>query len=266
MYRAHSGAVRSFVHRRARPAVADDVVAEVFVLAWRRLDQAPGDELAWLLGIARGVLANRRRGDARQQALHDRLAAGTVRGVELEPEGSSEDSTLMAALRCWQPLPVTSLAVTVAVSPRGRRGSDRPAGLAAARASEQDVLVLRELVEEVKAAAEDHGRTIEADARLHHLIAGIADNRLAGAFSAWIVDVLQPRLVAVIEPAVVVSVIAEQHRDLLEAIARGDPTSAERAMREHLVYLRDVVNAVEPAPPGKLSTEAGSASEISPRS
>jgi GntR family transcriptional regulator, transcriptional repressor for pyruvate dehydrogenase complex len=129
------------------------------------------------------------------------------------------------------------------------------AGLAAARATEQDVRVLRELVEEVNAAADDHARTTDADARLHHLIAEIADNRLAGAFSEWIVNVLQPRLAAVIEPAVVVSVIAEQHRDLLEAIARGDPTAAERAMREHLVYLRDVVNALEQSAPANLSTD-----------
>jgi DNA-binding FadR family transcriptional regulator len=134
------------------------------------------------------------------------------------------------------------------------------AGLAAARATEHDVLVLRELVEEVNAAANDHARTIEADPRLHHLIADLADNRLPGACSAWIVDVLQPRLAAVIEPAVVVSVIAEQHRDLLEAIARGDPMAAERAMREHLVYLRDVVNAIEQSAPASLSTEAGSPS------
>jgi hypothetical protein len=61
---------------------------------------------------------------------------------------------------------------------------------------------------------------------------------------------------AVIESAVVVSVIAEQHRDLLEALARGDPTAAERAMREHVVYLRDVVNAVEQSAPSNLSTDA----------
>src|SRR5690348_13730501 len=87
LYRAHCGSVRSFVHRRVRPAGADDVVADVFVLAWRALDKAPGDELPWLLGIARGVLANRRRGEARQQALHDRLAASTVAGVQPAPEG-----------------------------------------------------------------------------------------------------------------------------------------------------------------------------------
>jgi len=121
------------------------------------------------------------------------------------------------------------------------------AGLAATRASEDDVTVLRALVEEVKAAATDHARTLDADTRVHHLIAQIADNRLAGAFTEWIVEVLQPRLAAVIEPAVVVSVIADQHRDLLEAIVRGDAAAAERAMREHLVYVRDVVNAVQQA-------------------
>jgi GntR family transcriptional regulator, transcriptional repressor for pyruvate dehydrogenase complex len=121
------------------------------------------------------------------------------------------------------------------------------AGLAAARATEEDVVVLRALVEEVTAAAADHARTLEVDVRVHHVIAQIADNRLAGAFTGWIVDVLQPRLAAVIEPAVVVSVIADQHRDLLEAIVRGDPGAAERAMREHLVYVRDVVSAVQQA-------------------
>lgn len=118
------------------------------------------------------------------------------------------------------------------------------AGLAAERAVEDDVAVLRELVEEVKGADMELERITELDARLHHLIAQIADNTLAAAFTSWIVDVLQPRLAAVIEPAVVEAVIADQHVDLLEAIVRGDPVAAERAMREHLVYLRDLVSTV----------------------
>jgi len=90
--------VRSFVHRRVPSAAADDVVADVFVIAWRGLDKAPGDELAWLLAIARGVLANRRRGEARRLALRDRLAASSVAGVQQEPEGCGGGSGLMGAL------------------------------------------------------------------------------------------------------------------------------------------------------------------------
>lgn len=122
------------------------------------------------------------------------------------------------------------------------------AGLAAQRAGERDIVELQALVEEVEAASTDLAEITELDARLHHLIAKIADNRLAGAFSGWIVDVLQPRLAQVIAPAVVESVIADQHRDLLQAIARADPIAAERAMREHLVYLRDLVTAVSGVP------------------
>jgi GntR family transcriptional repressor for pyruvate dehydrogenase complex len=122
------------------------------------------------------------------------------------------------------------------------------AGLAAQRAGEDDVAALRVLVGDVEAAATDHEQIGQIDAQLHRLIARIADNRLAGALTGWIVDVFQPRLRAVIEPAVVEVVIVDQHRDLVRAIARGDPVAAERAMREHLVYLRDLVTAVSGAP------------------
>jgi GntR family transcriptional regulator, transcriptional repressor for pyruvate dehydrogenase complex len=121
------------------------------------------------------------------------------------------------------------------------------AGLAAQRAGEQDVAKLKALISELDDQVPDLERITELDARLHHLIAQIAGNRLAGAFGHWIVDVLQPRLATVIEPAVIEAVIADQHRDLVVAIVRGDPIAAERAMREHLVYLGDLVAAVAAA-------------------
>jgi RNA polymerase sigma-70 factor, ECF subfamily len=90
--------VRAFVHRRVTSAAADDVMSEVFVIAWRRLDQAPPDELPWLLGIARGVLANQRRGDARRLALRDRLTASAVTGIEHAPDSSDGESEVLRAL------------------------------------------------------------------------------------------------------------------------------------------------------------------------
>ena len=98
LYQAHCGAVRSFVYRRVPAAAADDAVADVFVTAWRRLDEAPADELAWLLGIARGVLANQRRGQARQLALRDRLVANAIAGIGDGPERSIEGGAVMGAL------------------------------------------------------------------------------------------------------------------------------------------------------------------------
>jgi RNA polymerase sigma-70 factor (ECF subfamily) len=57
LYLEHYAAVRAFAWRRARD-LSDDIVAETFLVAWRRLDEAPAGELPWLLGVARRVWLN----------------------------------------------------------------------------------------------------------------------------------------------------------------------------------------------------------------
>ena len=61
---------------RARSAAdAEDAVAEVFLAAWRRLDEVPGGQEArlWLYGTARRVMANQARTSRRKALLHVRL-------------------------------------------------------------------------------------------------------------------------------------------------------------------------------------------------
>jgi RNA polymerase sigma-70 factor (ECF subfamily) len=89
LYLLHAGEVRRFVMRRGGEAGADDVVAEVFLSAWRRLDEVPSRPLPWLLGIARGVLANRRRADERHAALIARLASQTRTAARDDVETST---------------------------------------------------------------------------------------------------------------------------------------------------------------------------------
>ena len=66
-----------FVRRRVHPTHAEDVVGEVMLVAWRRLDDVPGDlsaARAWLFGVARKTLQNTRRRDDRHAAVAVRLA------------------------------------------------------------------------------------------------------------------------------------------------------------------------------------------------
>ncbi|MFI6926633.1 RNA polymerase sigma factor [Nonomuraea spiralis] len=63
--------VWAYVVSRAGRQVADEVVSETFAVAWRRLDDVPEPPLPWLLGVARNLL----RDDARSQARRDALAA-----------------------------------------------------------------------------------------------------------------------------------------------------------------------------------------------
>jgi RNA polymerase sigma factor (sigma-70 family) len=80
---------------------AADVVAETFLVAWRRLDSVPpGDEARlWLYGVARRQLANQRRGRLRRSRLADRLRAelpGAVAGAR--PAEDSRAAAVVAAL------------------------------------------------------------------------------------------------------------------------------------------------------------------------
>jgi RNA polymerase sigma-70 factor (ECF subfamily) len=77
LYRLYADRVHAYARRRSDASTADDVVAEVFVVVWRRLDEVPEQPLGWLLGVARRVLANRRRAAERAAALHERLAVST---------------------------------------------------------------------------------------------------------------------------------------------------------------------------------------------
>jgi DNA-directed RNA polymerase specialized sigma24 family protein len=49
----HSAAVRAYAARRVAQGVVDDVSSDVFVVAWRRLEDMPEDALPWLLACAR---------------------------------------------------------------------------------------------------------------------------------------------------------------------------------------------------------------------
>jgi RNA polymerase sigma-70 factor (ECF subfamily) len=68
--------VLRFVARRAHPSYAEDVAAEVYLVAWRRFEDVPdGDGArAWLFGVARNVLLTGHRSASRRAALDVRLA------------------------------------------------------------------------------------------------------------------------------------------------------------------------------------------------
>ncbi|MER6443117.1 sigma-70 family RNA polymerase sigma factor [Streptomyces sp. NPDC001185] len=74
LYRRNYVAIESYVTKRADPSSVLDVVADVFLTAWRRFADVPkGKELPWLYGVARRTLANDRRSRQRQLSLAELL-------------------------------------------------------------------------------------------------------------------------------------------------------------------------------------------------
>lgn len=91
--------VRDFVLRRAPAAAVDDLVAETFLVAWRRFADIGEDPLAWLLGVARRSVANQLRAERRRGALAGRLQNLSSVSVQAwEPPGEM-DPELARALR-----------------------------------------------------------------------------------------------------------------------------------------------------------------------
>jgi len=124
---AHAAAVRAYAARRIPAGDVDDVTSEVFVVAWRRLDDVPDDALPWLLGCARRIIANRLRGTQRQTALRHRLGLErpTPSGVSIPDSGlATALGTLSAADRealmlvGWDGLDHTRAAAAAGCSPR----------------------------------------------------------------------------------------------------------------------------------------------------
>lgn len=73
----HRNALLRYAIRRLGDInIAEDVVAETFIAAWRHLEELPNsdEQLLWLYGIARRVLSNAHRGQQRQARLRGRLA------------------------------------------------------------------------------------------------------------------------------------------------------------------------------------------------
>ncbi len=150
LYRAHADRVHAYALRRTSPAVADDIVAEVFLVAWRKLHKIPADaELPWLLAVARRVLANRRRSEGRAAALHVRLADESrtgAAGVDGPPvndavqralAGLSDGDRELLLLVAWEGLRVHEAAQVLGVrantaAVRLHRARQRLAGALAA--------------------------------------------------------------------------------------------------------------------------------------
>lgn len=95
---AHTAAVLAYALRRTSREDAADVVAETFLVAWRRLDDV--DErtaLPWLYAVARRVLLSQQRATRRQQAIVQRVAAGLPEAPDT-PLGSPRVLEALAAL------------------------------------------------------------------------------------------------------------------------------------------------------------------------
>jgi RNA polymerase sigma-70 factor (ECF subfamily) len=98
IYAAHHQQVYAYAVGRAGRDLADDVVGDTFLVAWRRLDAVPAAALPWLLGVARNVIRDRYRDEVRQAGVAAELRAWVDEAERDVADGVTERAAVLAAL------------------------------------------------------------------------------------------------------------------------------------------------------------------------
>ncbi|MCK2213095.1 RNA polymerase sigma factor [Actinomadura sp. ATCC 31491] len=105
--------VWAYAVSRAGRQVADEVVSETFAIAWRRLGDVPEPALPWLLGVARNVLRDNVRAEARREALAAELRSWT------EGDVADQVAERLGVLRALATLPDDDREVLLLVAWQG---------------------------------------------------------------------------------------------------------------------------------------------------
>ncbi len=101
LYREQARTILAYALRRVEnPEDAADVVAETFLVAWRRLDEVPvgSRERLWLYAVARRVTANARRAEGRRTRLAERLAETLRTELATHPDPGGEAAEALRAM------------------------------------------------------------------------------------------------------------------------------------------------------------------------
>ncbi len=91
--------LQRYLRRRAPFDDADDVLGDTMLTVWRRLDDIPNDAvLPWCYGVARRLLANKRRSNARHLKLIARAGAMEPTPISGDPMDREEFPHLADAM------------------------------------------------------------------------------------------------------------------------------------------------------------------------
>lgn len=83
--------LQKYLLRRAPRGIADDLLADVLLIVWRRLDEVPtSNPLPWCYAVARNVLGNSRRSETRRLRLVEKLESDPTTHRHLEGPGEGD--------------------------------------------------------------------------------------------------------------------------------------------------------------------------------
>lgn len=135
VYEQHAQAIRRYAARRVEPDAVDDVVAETFAIAWRKLPRE-ADPLPWLYAVARRVVHGHRRSHARRGALLARAISGHVTEAPApDPADVVDDGHDPALIRAFEQLTETEREAVRLIAWEGLEHADAARAAGCSRAT-----------------------------------------------------------------------------------------------------------------------------------
>lgn len=214
-----------------RGTTSEEVISQLREMIHRG-ELRPGDrlpperDLAKLLGVSRPTLRAGIRSLAAVGVLHSRQGAGTfVVKADGPPSLDSSPLRLMASLHGF----------TSAEMFEARQSLEMAvAGLAAERATSDQMASMSEEVAGMFASLDDPEQFLVHDMRFHQSVAAASGNRILTSLMNMVATILFDTRIKTVKRATDLKESAEMHRQVYRAIRERNMEGARAAMREHL--------------------------------
>ena len=187
----------------------------------------PERDLAKLLGVSRPTLRAGIRSLSTVGILQSRQGAGTfVAARDDSPTLDSSPLEMLSALHGFTSDEMFEARLALEMS---------IAGLAAERASSEQMMLLAEEIAGMYAALADPEQYLVHDMQFHQTVAAASGNRILTALMNMVATTLFEARSKTVHRALDLKESAEQHHSIYRALRERDSEAARQAMREHLL-------------------------------
>lgn len=218
-----------------QPATSKAVVAQLQEMIHRG-DLRPGDrlpperDLARRLGVSRPTLRSGLRTLAAVGLLHSVQGAGTfIKKADESPALDGDPLRLLATLHGFSSDEMFEARIAIEMD---------IAGLAAERATAEQITQLSELVAEMYASLDAPEEYLVHDVRFHQIIAAASGNRILTSLMNMVSKILFETRSKTVHGALDLKESAEFHRRIYRSIRDRQPEAARETMRAHLELSR----------------------------
>lgn len=211
---------------------------------WKQGDRLPPErDLARQLGVSRPTLRAGIRALIAVGVLHSIQGAGNfVIDSKDSPALDAQPLQLLASWHGFTPGEMfeTRQAIEMYIT-----------GLAAERATDEQLAALSEAVAEMFASIKSPAEYLKHDVRFHQLIAAASGNRILTALMNMVTKILYETRSKTVHQALDLKESAESHRLIYRAIRDRDAQAAQQLMSEHLEATRRAQEREQPVKPDK---------------